>query len=69
MKFSPIGAFGAMAYTIGNFGLSTLGNLGQLMGAVYITMFLFIVFVLGSIAAYYRVNIFKFISYIKEEIF
>lgn len=69
MKFSPIGAFGAMAYTIGNFGLKSLGNLGLLMVAVYITMFLFIVFVLGSIAKFFGFNIFKFIRYIKEEIF
>lgn len=68
MKFSPIGAFGAMAYTIGNFGLDSLKSLGLLMVAVYITMFLFIVFILGSIAKYFGFNIFKFIGYIKEEI-
>ncbi len=51
MKISPIGAFGAMAYTIGNFGLKSLGNLGLLMAAVYITMFLFVVFILGAIAS------------------
>ena len=50
MKFSPIGAFGAMAYTIGNFGLGSLKSLGLLMAAVYITMFLFVVVVLGLIA-------------------
>ena len=69
MKISPIGAFGAMAYTIGNFGLGSLKSLGLLMAAVYITMFLFVVFVLGSIAKYYGFNIFRFIAYIKEEIF
>lgn len=69
MRVSPIGAFGAMAYTIGNFGLGSLKSLGFLMAAVYITMFLFIVFVLGSIAKYYGFNIFKFIRYIKDEIF
>ncbi|HWL22967.1 MAG TPA: C4-dicarboxylate transporter DctA [Ureibacillus sp.] len=69
MIFSPIGAFGAMAYTIGNFGLGSLKSLGLLMVAIYITMFLFIVFVLGSIAKYFGINIFKFISYIKQEIF
>ncbi|RHW38557.1 C4-dicarboxylate transporter DctA [Lysinibacillus yapensis] len=69
MKFSPIGAFGAMAYTIGNFGLSSLGNLGLLMAAVYITMALFIILILGSIAKFYGFNIFKFIAYIKDEIF
>lgn len=69
MKISPIGAFGAMAYTIGAFGLGSLKSLGLLMAAVYITMFLFIVFVLGAIAYYFKFNIFKFIAYIKDEIF
>lgn len=69
MRVSPIGAFGAMAYTIGAFGIASLKSLGLLMLAVYLTMFLFIVFVLGSIAYYFRFNIFKFIVYLKEEIF
>lgn len=69
MKVSPIGAFGAMSYTIGAFGLGSLKSLGLLMLAVYITMFLFIVFILGTIARFFKFNIFKFISYIKEEIF
>ncbi|USK70760.1 dicarboxylate/amino acid:cation symporter [Peribacillus asahii] len=68
MKISPLAAFGAMAYTIGKFGLGSLSSLAQLMGAVYLTMFLFIVFVLGSIAKAYGFNIFKFIAYIKHEI-
>jgi aerobic C4-dicarboxylate transport protein len=68
MKFSPIAAFGAMAYTIGNFGIGSLVSLGKLMGSVYVTMFLFIVLVLGGIAKYYKFNIFSFIKYIKEEI-
>ena len=69
MKVSPIGAFGAMAYTIGKFGISSLKYLGLLMGSVYTTMFLFIIFVLGAIAKYYGFSILKFIAYIKEEIF
>ena len=69
MKISPIGAFGAMAYTIGNFGLGSLKSLGLLMAAVYITMFLFVVVVLGLIAKYYDFSIFRFIAYIKDEIF
>ncbi|MDI7740823.1 dicarboxylate/amino acid:cation symporter [Lysinibacillus fusiformis] len=69
MKFSPIGAFGAMAYTIGNFGIKSLGNLGMLMAAVYITMAIFLIVVLGSIAKFFGFNIFKFIAYIKDEIF
>lgn len=69
MKISPIGAFGAMAYTIGAFGLASLKSLALLMAAVYITMFLFIVLVLGAIARYYKFSILKFIAYIKDEIF
>ncbi|MGE7692868.1 dicarboxylate/amino acid:cation symporter [Lysinibacillus sp. NPDC094177] len=69
MKVSPIGAFGAMSYTIGNFGLKSLGNLGFLMLSVYVTMFIFIVVILGLITSYFGFNIFKFIKYIKDEIF
>lgn len=69
MRFSPIGAFGAMAYTIGYFGLGSLKSLGLLMVAVYLTMFLFIIFILGTIARFFGFNIFKFIAYIKDEIF
>ncbi|MCL1695888.1 dicarboxylate/amino acid:cation symporter [Lysinibacillus sp. BPa_S21] len=69
MKVSPIGAFGAMSYTIGNFGLKSLGNLGFLMLSVYITMFIFIVVIIGLITRYFGFSIFKFIKYIKDEIF
>lgn len=69
MKISPIGAFGAMAYTIGKFGLSSLTSLGLLMVSVYATMFFFVILVLGGIARYYKFSIFKFIAYIKDEIF
>jgi len=69
MKISPIGAFGAMSYTIGNFGLKSLGNLGFLMLSVYITMFIFIVVIIGLITRYFGFSIFKFIKYIKDEIF
>ncbi|MGE7090830.1 dicarboxylate/amino acid:cation symporter [Lysinibacillus sp. NPDC048646] len=69
MKISPIGAFGAMSYTIGNFGLKSLGNLGFLMLSVYITMFIFITLIIGLIARYFGFSIFKFIKYIKDEIF
>jgi aerobic C4-dicarboxylate transport protein len=68
MKMSPIAAFGAMAFTIGNFGIGSLVSLGKLMGSVYLTMFLFIILVLGAIAKYYKFSIFSFIKYIKEEI-
>jgi aerobic C4-dicarboxylate transport protein len=68
MKVSPIAAFGAMAYTIGTFGIGSLLSLGKLMASVYTTMALFIFIVLGLIAKFYQFNIFKFIAYIKEEI-
>lgn len=68
MKVSPVAAFGAMSYTIGKFGIGSLLSLGKLMGSVYITMALFIIVVLGSIARAYGFSIFKFIRYIKEEI-
>lgn len=68
MKVSPIAAFGAMSYTVGKFGLGSLFTLGKLMGSVYLTMFLFIIVILGFIAKAFGFNIFKFISYIKEEI-
>ncbi|MFY0519670.1 dicarboxylate/amino acid:cation symporter [Lysinibacillus sp. UGB7] len=69
MRISPIGAFGAMSYTIGNFGIKSLGNLGFLMLSVYITMFLFITLIIGVITRYFGFSIFKFIKYIKDEIF
>ena len=69
MKLSlPIGAFGAMAFTIGNFGLGSLKSLGLLMVSVYITMALFVLIVLGLIAKFFGFNILKFLSYIKEEL-
>lgn len=68
MKVSPFAAFGAMAYTIGEFGVESLFYLGKLMGSVYITMALFIVLVLGGIAKLYGFSIFKFIAFIKDEI-
>ncbi|MBF8419056.1 C4-dicarboxylate transporter DctA [Heyndrickxia coagulans] len=68
MKVSPIAAFGAMAYTVGQFGASSLINLGELMGSVYLTMIIFIVLVLGGIAKAFGFNIFKLIAYIKEEL-
>lgn len=68
MKAAPIGAFGAMAFTIGKFGLGSLAKLGMLMGSFYLTCLLFIIVVLGSIAKLCGFNIFKFIYYIKEEL-
>jgi aerobic C4-dicarboxylate transport protein len=68
LKLSPIGAFGGMAFTIGKYGIAALLPLGKLMLCVYITMFFFIVVVLGSILKYYEVSIWKFIKYIREEL-
>jgi len=68
MRLAPIGAFGAMAFTIGKYGVGSLVQLGQLIICFYITCILFIVVILGSIARYTGFNIFKFIRYIKEEL-
>ncbi|WP_343524036.1 cation:dicarboxylase symporter family transporter [Pedobacter sp.] len=68
MYLAPLGAFGGMAYTIGKFGLHTLIPLAKLMGTVYLTMGLFIFIVLGGIMRYYKMSIWKFIKYIKEEL-
>ena len=68
MKAAPIGAFGAMAFTIGKFGLGSLAKLGMLMGCFYATCLIFIFVVLGSICKLCGFSIFKFIGYIKEEL-
>jgi aerobic C4-dicarboxylate transport protein len=68
MKFAPIGAFGAMAFTIGKFGLASLLPLMKLMGSFYLTCALFVFVVLGLIAKFTGFSIFRFISYIKEEL-
>jgi aerobic C4-dicarboxylate transport protein len=68
MKFAPVGAFGAMAYTVGKFGLASLGPLAKLIGAFWLTSALFVVIVLGVIAWIASFNIFRFLAYIKEEI-
>ncbi|MFZ0562310.1 MAG: C4-dicarboxylate transporter DctA [Terriglobales bacterium] len=68
MIFAPVGAFGAMAYTVGKFGLASLGPLAKLIGAFWLTSTLFVILVLGAIAWAARFNIFRFLAYIKEEI-
>jgi aerobic C4-dicarboxylate transport protein len=68
MKLAPIGAFGAMAFTIGKYGLASLVPLAKLMGSFYLTCALFVVVVLGAIAKMTGFSIFKFIAYIKEEL-
>jgi aerobic C4-dicarboxylate transport protein len=68
MKLAPIGAFGAMAFTIGKFGVGSLSKLGAFMGCFYLTCLLFVFVVLGTIAKICGFNIFKFLKYIKEEL-
>jgi aerobic C4-dicarboxylate transport protein len=68
MKAAPIGAFGAMAFTIGKYGVGTLLSLAQLMIAFYVTCLIFVLFVLGGVAWFAGFNILKFIKYIKEEL-
>jgi aerobic C4-dicarboxylate transport protein len=68
MKVAPLGAFGAMAFTIGKYGLGSLLQLGQLMATFYATCLIFIFLVLGAIARFAGFSIWKFIKYIKEEL-
>lgn len=68
MYLAPLGAFGGMAYTIGKYGIDTLLPLAKLMVTVYLTMGLFIFVVLYFIMRSYRVSLWKFLKYIKEEL-
>jgi aerobic C4-dicarboxylate transport protein len=68
MKVAPIGAFGAMAFTIGKYGVGSLVSLAKLMGTFYATCFVFVFVVLGLIARFHGFSIWKFIKYIKEEL-
>jgi len=68
MRLAPIGAFGAMAFTIGRFGPSVLGSLAQLIVTLWIVSALFVVIVLGGISLVAGFNIIRFLKYIKEEI-
>lgn len=68
MKLAPIGAFGAMAFTIGKYGLHSVLNLIFLVATFYITSILFVVLVLGAVAWYNGFNIFKLLFYLKEEL-
>jgi aerobic C4-dicarboxylate transport protein len=68
MKAAPIGAFGAMAFTIGKYGVKSLIPLASLVGSFYLTCFLFIVIVLGAIARWTGFSIFRYLAYIKEEL-
>jgi aerobic C4-dicarboxylate transport protein len=68
MKLAPVGAFGAMAFTVGKFGLSSLGPLVKLIATFYLTSLLFVLLVLGLICSACGFSILKFLRYIKEEI-
>jgi aerobic C4-dicarboxylate transport protein len=68
MKLAPLGAFGAMAYAIGKYGVSTLTSLGSLILLFYVTSALFVFVVLGSVMAYLRLNIFHMLRYLREEL-
>ena len=68
MKAAPLGAFGAMAFTIGRYGPAALGNLAGLILVFYLTSALFVVLILGTVARIAGFNIFKFIAYIRDEL-
>ncbi len=68
MKFAPIGAFGAMAFTIGRYGIESISNLAMLVITFYVTSILFVVVVLGLVARYNKFSILKLMRYIKEEL-
>lgn len=69
MKLAPVGAFGAMAFTIGKYGIHTLVSLGKLMAGVYTTSALFVFVILGLVAKFNGFSLWQFLKYIKEEIF
>lgn len=68
MKVAPIGAFGAIAFTIGKYGIDSLSSLAKLMGTFYLTCFLFVFGVLGVIGRLHGFSVWKFVKYIKEEL-
>ncbi len=68
MFFAPLGAFGGMAFTIGKYGIKTLFPLGKLMLSVYATMAIFVFVILYFILKYYKISIWKFLKYIREEL-
>jgi aerobic C4-dicarboxylate transport protein len=68
MRFAPIGAFGAMAFTIGKYGLASLGPLLRLIGTFWVTSILFVIVVFGGVAWLAGFSLFKFLIHIKEEV-
>lgn len=69
MKLAPIGAFGAMAFTVGKYGLAVLWNLIGLVATFYLTAIIFVLVILGAVAWYNKFSIFKLLRYIKDELF
>lgn len=68
MRVAPVGAFGAMAFTIGKYGVGSLFSLGKLMAVFYLTCFIFVFVVLGTISKMHGFSIWKFVKYIREEL-
>ena len=68
MRLAPLAAFGAMAFTVGKYGLSTLSSFGKLIGCVYLTSLVFVFVILGVIARMNRISLWKFLKFIKDEI-
>ena len=69
MRLAPLGAFGAMAFTVGKYGFATLFSLGKLLGTFYLTCLMFILGALGLVARLHGFSILKFLAYIREELF
>lgn len=69
MRVAPLGALGAMSFTIGKYGLGSLVSLGKLMGSFYLTCIVFIIFILGGILKYNGYSLFRLLKYIREELF
>ena len=69
MKLAPIGAFGAITFTIGKYGVGALASLGKLVACLYITSALFVIIILGLVCKFSGINIWQLIKYMKEEIF
>jgi DAACS family dicarboxylate/amino acid:cation (Na+ or H+) symporter/aerobic C4-dicarboxylate transport protein len=68
MRLAPVAAFGAMAFTVGKYGLASLAPLGWLVALVYLTSLVFIIVVLGAVAKLARISLWQFIKYIKDEV-
>lgn len=69
MRLAPLAAFGAMAFTVGKYGLGSVVSLAKLMGTMYVTCFLFVVIVLGGVARISGFSLWKFLRYIRDELF